>query len=348
MSEDGWVYCISNPGNSGLLKIGMTVRTPQERLAEANRPNTWIPEHFKLEFAKKVKWPLQKEQTLHKLMEQYNERTNPAREFFRISVERARLYFDLMDGEYLEQHVEEDPVEVPNNKPKRTRRTKKSENMPIVEQVIPSTPAPSIVKQQIPSAPAPSAPAPSAPTPSVPTPSPPAPSVSAISTKSTEYKILKDSLINKLRQKHQEISKKTESQLVVKEPKPTTPSVPAVPIQDVPVDIRNLQILLKELPSITIKNLPTYNSKCIMHTALNQHCLEIKIPDKYYHYEDLIKIPVLEIQKMIRELSKKECSMIISSPTTQDRHINVDNYSEINDELRNKTDSTFILIKALF
>jgi hypothetical protein len=64
------------------------------------------------------------------------------------------------------------------------------------------------------------------------------------------------------------------------------------------------------------------------------------------NYEDLLKIPVLEIQKMIKELSKKECSMIISSPTSQDRYINVNNYSEINDEMQNKTDSTFILIKC--
>jgi hypothetical protein len=340
MSEDGWVYCISNPSNLGLLKIGMTVRTPQERLAEANRPNTWIPEHFKLEFAKKVKWPLKKEQTLHKLMEQYNERTNPAREFFRISVERARLYFDLMDGEYLEQVVEEDPVEIPNNKPKRTRRIKKPETAPVIEQVIPS-----IVEQFAPSAPIPSAPTPSLPAPiqSSPTPSTPAPS-----TESIAYKTTKDSLINKLRQKHQEIIKKSESARVVKESKPTAPSVPIEPIREVPIDIRNLQLLLKELPSITIKNLPTYNSKCIMHTALNVRSLEIKTSNKYYHYEDLIKIPVLEIQKMIRELSKKECSMIISSPTTQDRCITLDNYSEINDELRNKKDSTFVLIKALF
>ena len=46
MSQDkeGWVYCISNENvrsaklpNNILLKIGMTERTPQERLAEANK-----------------------------------------------------------------------------------------------------------------------------------------------------------------------------------------------------------------------------------------------------------------------------------------------------------------------
>lgn len=112
--KEGWVYCISNENvrsaktpNNILLKIGMTERTPQERLAEANKSDTWRPPlNYKIEFAKRVKNALQKEKTLHKLLEQYNERVNRSREFFDISVEKARLYFDLMDGEYLE-HKEE-------------------------------------------------------------------------------------------------------------------------------------------------------------------------------------------------------------------------------------------------
>ena len=31
--KEGWVYCISNESMPGLLKIGMTDRTPQQRLA---------------------------------------------------------------------------------------------------------------------------------------------------------------------------------------------------------------------------------------------------------------------------------------------------------------------------
>jgi hypothetical protein len=108
--KEGWVYCISNENvrssktpNNILLKIGMTNRTPQERLAEANKSDTWRPPlYYKIEFAKKVKNALIKEKTLHKLLEQYNERVNTSREFFDISVEKARLYFDLMEGEYYE------------------------------------------------------------------------------------------------------------------------------------------------------------------------------------------------------------------------------------------------------
>jgi hypothetical protein len=115
--KDGWVYCISNENvrsaklpNNILLKIGMTERTPHERLAEANKSDTWRPPlNYKIEFAKKVKNALQKEKTIYKLLEQYNERVNRSREFFDISVEKARLYFDLMDGEYLELKESEDP-----------------------------------------------------------------------------------------------------------------------------------------------------------------------------------------------------------------------------------------------
>ena len=61
--KEGWVYCISNENirsstspNNVLLKIGMTNRTPQERLAEANKSDTWRPPiNYKIEFAKKVK-----------------------------------------------------------------------------------------------------------------------------------------------------------------------------------------------------------------------------------------------------------------------------------------------------
>ena len=95
----GYVYCMSNPSMLGLLKIGMTERTPDIRLGEANMSNTWIPTPFELELAKRVINPGQKEKTLHKLLEQYTERVNPRREFFRVSIDEVKVFFDLMDGE---------------------------------------------------------------------------------------------------------------------------------------------------------------------------------------------------------------------------------------------------------
>jgi hypothetical protein len=103
----GYIYCFSNVSMPGILKIGMTTRTPLDRLSEANSPNTWIPTPFKIEFAKKVYNVRQKEQTLHLLLEQYSERVNPRREFFRVSPEEVFRFFELMDGEVWYENTEE-------------------------------------------------------------------------------------------------------------------------------------------------------------------------------------------------------------------------------------------------
>lgn len=98
---DGYIYCFSNESMPGILKIGLTERIPTKRLAEANKSDTFKPpNNYKIEFAKKVKDIRQKEYTLHKLLSKYTERINPRREFFRVSLEEARLFFDLMDGEW--------------------------------------------------------------------------------------------------------------------------------------------------------------------------------------------------------------------------------------------------------
>ena len=110
---DGYIYCFSNPSMPGILKVGMTKRTPEARLSEANAPDTWRPPTpYKLEFAKKVFNPLQKEKTLHILLEKYTECINRHREFFRVSLEEVHKFFDLMDGEmWAETRVEEEEEE---------------------------------------------------------------------------------------------------------------------------------------------------------------------------------------------------------------------------------------------
>ena len=52
--------------------------------------------------------PKQKETTLHSLLSQYTERINPKREFFRVSSEEVKTFFDLIDGDLW---VKEDPEE---------------------------------------------------------------------------------------------------------------------------------------------------------------------------------------------------------------------------------------------
>ena len=106
----GYINCFSNQSMPGILKIGMTERTPEIRLGEANVSDTWRPPTpYKIEFAKKVSNSSGKEKTLHILLEQYTDRIHPRREFFRVSPEEIRKFFDLMDGEiWAETNVDEE------------------------------------------------------------------------------------------------------------------------------------------------------------------------------------------------------------------------------------------------
>ena len=96
----------------GLVKIGMTTRTPTERLKEANASVTWCIPDFKIEFAKKVSNPHQKEKTLHTLLEQYTTRVHSQREWFRVSIDQVMTFFDLIDGEMWDEAYATDQSQV--------------------------------------------------------------------------------------------------------------------------------------------------------------------------------------------------------------------------------------------
>lgn len=113
---DGYLYCFSNQSMPGILKVGMTERTLEIRLNEANSSDTWRPPTpYKIEFAKKVLNPKQKETTLHNLLSQYTERINPKREFFRVSSEEVKTFFDLIDGDLWVKDPEEEEEEEEDN-----------------------------------------------------------------------------------------------------------------------------------------------------------------------------------------------------------------------------------------
>lgn len=115
---DGYIYCFSNTSMPGILKVGMTERTPEARLSEANASDTWRPPTpYMIEFAKKVTNPSQKEKALHILLEQYTDRIHPRREFFRVSPEEVCKFFGLMDGEMWEETHEEEEEEGEDTSP---------------------------------------------------------------------------------------------------------------------------------------------------------------------------------------------------------------------------------------
>jgi hypothetical protein len=99
MDQEGYLYCFENECMPGILKIGFTERTIEERLQEANSTGTFgPPKDYKIVLGKYVKHVRKKEFILHALLSKY--RINPKKEFFNTSVEYVKLYFDLLDGEW--------------------------------------------------------------------------------------------------------------------------------------------------------------------------------------------------------------------------------------------------------
>lgn len=106
---DGYIYCFSNPSMPGILKVGMTTRAPEERAKELFTTGVALP--FKIEFAKRVKNPKNKEASLHRILERREGRVDSHREFFRVSPEEVRELFDLIDGEMWSETQEEEKKE---------------------------------------------------------------------------------------------------------------------------------------------------------------------------------------------------------------------------------------------
>jgi hypothetical protein len=98
-----YVYCITNVSMPGIVKVGITDKTPELLLNEANTSDTWPPPTpYKIEFAKKIYSTGDKEKALYSLLEEYTERLTPHGKFFRISPEKVLKFFGIMDGEMLE------------------------------------------------------------------------------------------------------------------------------------------------------------------------------------------------------------------------------------------------------
>ena len=53
--ETGYIYCISNLDiMPNIYKVGVTLRSPLERLKEANSSDTWKIPSYKIEFADSI------------------------------------------------------------------------------------------------------------------------------------------------------------------------------------------------------------------------------------------------------------------------------------------------------
>ena len=82
----GTVYVLSNPSMPGLLKIGWTDRSPEERVTELSA-STGVPTAFVLEYHALLEDAQSAERTIHA---RFNEsRVNGSREFFSVSLDEV-------------------------------------------------------------------------------------------------------------------------------------------------------------------------------------------------------------------------------------------------------------------
>jgi formylglycine-generating enzyme required for sulfatase activity len=81
----GHVYVLSNPAMTGLLKIGSTERTVQERVVELN--STGVPVPFEVEAVFNSQNPFEDEQKVHQTLRA--SRLNSNREFFSVELKDA-------------------------------------------------------------------------------------------------------------------------------------------------------------------------------------------------------------------------------------------------------------------
>lgn len=90
------IYVLTNDMMPGLVKIGRTAKTLNQRMRELSRA-TGVPIPFTCVFAGKVKDSKFVEDCLHRVFQDY--RGNAKREFFTVSQERVIWALKLMQGE---------------------------------------------------------------------------------------------------------------------------------------------------------------------------------------------------------------------------------------------------------
>lgn len=94
---DQWVYILSNPTSPGLLKIGYTKQTPEERAKQISSA-TGVALPYKVEWAYKCfNGETVEREVHHKLKAQ---RVNNNKEFFQVSLDEAKEVINLIGNKF--------------------------------------------------------------------------------------------------------------------------------------------------------------------------------------------------------------------------------------------------------
>lgn len=85
MHTIGFVYIMTNEAMPSIVKVGLTSRLPEDRAKDLD--TTGVPEPFEIIYRTSTSRPKAVERRAHELLSEY--RTNPKREFFRVTVNDA-------------------------------------------------------------------------------------------------------------------------------------------------------------------------------------------------------------------------------------------------------------------
>jgi hypothetical protein len=97
-STPGWVYILTNEAMPGMVKIGLTTKTPKERAAELSSPSG-VPLPFVVAWARAVSDCAYVEKAVHRMLD--DKRVNGKRESFRVDVATARQVIEAAAGSML-------------------------------------------------------------------------------------------------------------------------------------------------------------------------------------------------------------------------------------------------------
>lgn len=128
-SNSGFVYILTNPSMPGLVKVGKTTNTPNQRMGELH--STGVPTPFALEFSISVRDCHDAERSAHKALSYCRISNN--REFFRVEPKRAiEKILEVVDEcevvDFRESHgVEKIEAEIRRRKKAREEAERKKE-----------------------------------------------------------------------------------------------------------------------------------------------------------------------------------------------------------------------------
>ena len=96
--HDSWVYVLSNPAQPGILKIGYTSNTPEERARQlSNATGVALP--YVVEYAYSCWNGLELEKDIHERLNEY--RLTKQREFFQMDLEEAKEIIGEIGESYI-------------------------------------------------------------------------------------------------------------------------------------------------------------------------------------------------------------------------------------------------------